>query len=771
MLSRNATHRVACPIIAFEFLAPGFLLNRTASTKSSLRRTPVRLDGAPRGPKSLVPPVPSSSSAHSATAAALLNKLDQQLQVFHQQLPGSRTDSQELFFNRTIPELNSAFRNSDIDRAWSLWTELKVKKLLDFLTPSQSAMYSKFVASVCQAQSPDRVWSNLEAEALSEIALATAARGASEGLTAYMLAHIKQNNSKTALRLYGRYLSLLREQEAGTPWAKQDEDDLGAGVDSGSSAVTYTIVRADVVLAAITAHAVQDAFADALHDIMQVSVRFTPNTTNGFLARLNKPLREKVADFVRRLDTGRLLARPGTFAKQLSNLSRDYADRSLERLYTVIVAGLTGPQQWLTAHPSEVGKERPVLVPDFAWALFITGFLRCRKLNLAEKLWDDIIRLQIRPTVDMWNALIAGYADLKMMDEASSTWTLLQSQGYKPDTWTHRALIWGFFHAGQPEQGLQRFQAYRKDLPTMSPHPDASAVLVVYNTTLHGLLFHSQTGHAHALLQDMQQHGPKPDIVTFNNFLRYYGRKGDLKMMGDILDMIEPAGLVGDVFTFSILLSALLKVRNDAPQIILNLMEKQGVKPNTATLSSIIDHQMRAQTETNLRSALELLAKMEQSGLEDTQPNEVTYTSILTGIHRRNWLEPRVADEYRQLIWGKMLARDIVPSRVTYNILIKACLENPEPLGLQNALFYFRDMQKRRIFIANDTWYIILLGLVGRKEWALANELVQDLQNSGFVPAAALAELVDSLVYRSFFMMKWVEILSRPGKTTPQVPV
>jgi pentatricopeptide repeat protein len=221
----------------------------------------------------------------------------------------------------------------------------------------------------------------------------------------------------------------------------------------------------------------------------------------------------------------------------------------------------------------------------------------------------------------------------------------------------------------------------------------------------------------------------------------YFGRKGDFKAVAAHVRDMSSRGVVGDVFTFSTILSALLRAgREDAPEMMVNFMKKQGIEPNVATYSAIIDQQMREQSEDNLRAALRLLEGMERD--PRTQPNEVTYTAILAGLYRGQWLDPGMAEEHRQDIMGRMHSRGIRPNRVTYNILLKACLANSEPEGLQNALRYHREMVSRRMLLDYDTWFILLRGLTDRGEWEIAGEMTREMVLSGFQPMGTLAEVV-----------------------------
>ncbi|CCL98303.1 uncharacterized protein FIBRA_00297 [Fibroporia radiculosa] len=735
---RHAT-RGATATLDLDFLASRIVPWRSFSQRSS---TPLKLKVLADDDQ-VVPSLPSTSSS-AVDPARLISKLDLQLQQFHGVRVGKLTDSQVELFNRAILSLRAATQPADLRKAWTVWGELKKRRMLQFFGPSQYNMCSRIILAVCEDADARDTWEQLDRNAVEEIAVGAAAGGSTDGLKAYMLSSIRRNDPAIVHKLYERYRAVLGEKVS---W--RDVDDMEAdegGSFNASDSFRFsaeTLVRGDILLAEVTAHAMQNDFAAAFRSCLQTSIRLSPHGVKGFLEQLNSDdLRQKVAEYVRRLEVARLVARPAAFSRQLANLTRDNASLLLEKLYAAIIEGLLGHDPWLTVANTDIGRGSLIPIPEFAWASFITGFMRCRRTDLAEKLWDDMVRFGVQPTVAMWTALIDGYGELKAVKQVLSTWDIMCQQGITPDAMAYRALIHGLYHANHPQDAFREFRLFQSKVSKSPLSFQESAVRVVYNTVLHGLLFQSLEPEANAVLDNMQAKGPKPDIVTFNTFLRYYARQNQLKAFANVLDTIERTGLVGDVFTFSIVLSALLKIRDDAPQIMLNLMAKHGVQPNATTLTAIIDHQMRTQTDDGLRSALQLLTKMELNEVPDAQPNDITYTSILSGIHRGKWLRREAAEEYRRLIWGRMRARDITPKRTTYNILIKACLENSQPEGVLDAMRYYRDMVRRRISMSNDTWYIILHALVSRGEWALANELVEDIQRSGFTPAGALLDLM-----------------------------
>ena len=173
----------------------------------------------------------------------------------------------------------------------------------------------------------------------------------------------------------------------------------------------------------------------------------------------------------------------------------------------------------------------------------------------------------------------------------------------------------------------------------------------------------------------------------------------------------------------------MLKVRPDADKMMINFMKRSGVNPDTTSLTAVIDRLLRDCTPESLKAAMDLLTKMERNEYPNVEPNEVTYTCVLTGIGRGDWLEASEAMDYSKRIWDTMLKRGIRPLRSVYNVLIKTSLRLPGREGVDRALVYYRHMQQARIHIGNDTWYILLRGLADRNEMQVGAELVHDMRH------------------------------------------
>jgi pentatricopeptide repeat protein len=360
-------------------------------------------------------------------------------------------------------------------------------------------------------------------------------------------------------------------------------------------------------------------------------------------------------------------------------------------------------------------------------------------MDLAAKVWSDLSELGVRPGVTMWTALLDTYADLRDSSRVMETWRMMQREKVQPDALSYRALISVLFDDRKPEEAMRKFGEYQRLFQDHGDH-----AIAVHNTVIRGLLSLNRIHEVNGLLARMRQAGPTPDIVSYNTLLAYYARLNDFKALANVVTTMSAANISGDVVTFSTILTALLQVgKEDAPVTILNLMRKQGIQPNVATYTAVIDHQMRAQTEESLRAALLMLDKMEQD--TSIKPNEVTYTSILTGLYRGNWLSRQKADEVRRNIVVRMRKMRIKFRLPTYHILIRACLDSPDPYGYRDALAFFEEMDSNGIPQVQTTWYLLFAGLIGLGKWDVASGMVAKMFMSGHEPSQRVKRLISEI--------------------------
>ena len=657
------------------------------------------------------------------------------------------SDSQKRHINDALVCVQHALKVHDVVAALKRWQDLEdIRESCSESDPyrmpeSNYKVLTELLCSYLHQISPPGELDPETKAAVERFTFKTATQYSnSNALAAYLLFHIKRNRPQVVIDLYQTFIKSLGQTTSQTTEPILNDEGL-ALFDDDANSEPVDLGRVSVLLAAATAHIMTDSFKGTFEMYQATDIRFHECRKAIFLQHLeyNTALHARVQKSLERLEMAHLVARPPSLSKHIMNHSHPSATRSLEQLYTRIMDGIRGSDPYLAVQPSEVSDTRLVALTPVGWTSFQTAFIKCERTDLAEKLWSDLSELGVRPGVAMWTALLDTYADLRDSSRVMETWRMMQRERVQPDAFSYRALISVLFDDRKPEEAMRKFGEYQRLFKDRNDH-----AIVVYNTVIRGLLPLNRIHEVNSLLVKMRDAGPTPDIVSYNTLLAYYARLNDFKGLANIVTTMSANNISGDVVTFSTILTALLQVgKEDAPVTILNLMRKQGIQPNVATYTSIIDHQMRAQTEEGLQAALLMLDKMEH---DDTiKPNEVTYTSILTGLYRGSWLSRKKADEIRGDLMVRMRKLQIKFRLPTYHILIRACLSSPDPYGYRDALAFFQEMESQGIPRVQTTWYLLFAGLMELGKWDAASAMVTKMFMSGHEPSQRVKWLISEI--------------------------
>ncbi|KXN81139.1 hypothetical protein AN958_06093 [Leucoagaricus sp. SymC.cos] len=577
--------------------------------------------------------------------------------------------------------------------------------------------------------------------------------------------YIQEGNAEAILSLYDKFMALVGDKnlkaelelESAGSMEGEGQEEKGAEETKNSLATDTELKserfpavpagRVHVLMAVVTAHAMKDSFKDALDACTRTVVQLSETLGVSFIQQTfkhNLALRDKVKSYFTRLFAAGLISHPASFVHYVTRLGTRKSADSLEKFYHVISTGLSGEDAFLVADPSLVTETRTIALTPMCWTALLSAFLKCNRKNSAAQLWDDMTSAGAPPGISMWTALLDSYGEIRAADDAIATWEMMIQQGVKPDTLAYRAIISALFKGRRPVDAMRMFEEYKKLPVVEGPHR-----LSLYNTILHGLcLTPERAEEAEKIRKAMEKEGPRPDMVTYNTFINYYGRRQQFQGVAATVRAMQEFGFEGDVFTYTTILSALLKVgKTDAAELVLALMDKQGVKKNVALYSSLIEHQFRAGTEQNFRAAMLMLAKMEKD--PENQPNEITYTSVLCGLYRLGWMDPEDLQRIEANIIQRIRQRNVSLGLPAYHLLLKTCLVYPHENGVQQAMAYYEEMKKREIPIINTTWYILLAGLLNKGEWTLADKMVGEMYASGIHPTNSLLRLVHQINSRA----------------------
>lgn len=726
---------------------------------SPLLTCSVRCYSAPSRPPPHTQPFPlqgpSTSSLFAKLRTTLRSSTSSALSSTHE-LSASKLNQ----YNVIINGIRNSLGSRPVD-ALKYWQSLNDLQLIDSLAPQQVVPLSEL--ATLSFLSPRGLLSHVSdwmevadeyaslLQLIENIAILAARCDSFNTLNALMRHYLQQRDPQAILTLYNKFIRLVgdkdpvkggnAEDEAAEEVSENEEGKDLLAVDVRQRRAEYSPAAGQMHLisAAITAHAMTTSFKGALDVYLSSSVELETPTAVAYLgaALRDRPLLfNLVKQYISRLQAAKLISMPLLFSRKVSELGVKGVIWKLESLYSSIMDGLS-ENGYIAVDPSSTTSTRTIAMTPMAWNALFGAFLRCERKDLAGRLWDDMTRLGHTPGISMWTTLLDSHARLGAVQEVLGTWNLMLQQGVKPDALAHRSIISALFKGRLPNRAMEVFTEYQK-LPADKADPHH---LSLYNTVLHGLCGSDRAIEAEELCATMVRQGPQPDMVSYNTFISHYGRRGKFQGIAATLRTMKTAGVEGDVFTYTTVLSALLKTgKADAADLVLALMDKQGIKRNVALYTTLIDHQLREDAKPNLEAALRMLKWMEES--RDNEPNEVTYTCVLSGLYRNSWLSVGMLQAHEKDIIQRLKSRGISFGVPAYHLLIKACLVYPRENGVQQALAYFGEMKRRGLPIINTTWYILLAGLLGRGEWGTAEELVEEMYASGIHPSASLLQLV-----------------------------
>lgn len=402
-------------------------------------------------------------------------------------------------------------------------------------------------------------------------------------------------------------------------------------------------------------------------------------------------------------------------------------------------------------------------------APFIGGFTRASLFEQATSIWTWLQDRPLVPGVVAWTGLLHGYAARGDVNATEAAFTAMRKAGIEPDVWSWMERVSAYFEAKRPDEAMDLARILSEDKSLRSGTPEGNIPPVVFSRLVHGLLANNRLEQAEEVLAQMEGNGVSVTIHTLNNFLEYHTRtkKPDLPAVVRCLQLVSEKGLVADVFTFTLVLRALLSTgQRGATSKLIRLMDATGVRPTPTTYGAIINHLASSGQPEQLEAAVDLIEEMEKKHIVT---NEIIYTSVIQAFLAATARSPvELADGEQHpyftaamALKDRMHQRGIHFNRVGYNAIIGAGLAMQNDWGVSLAMQTFREMQSQsgkldrdgsnvdrggRGVTSAETWLILLSGFAKMGDWSRARALLDEMQRSGFkVQSKAMARVVDKV--------------------------
>ncbi|CAN6308298.1 unnamed protein product, partial [Urochloa humidicola] len=257
----------------------------------------------------------------------------------------------------------------------------------------------------------------------------------------------------------------------------------------------------------------------------------------------------------------------------------------------------------------------------YARLLMMLG--KCRQPGPATALFKSMLSERLRPTVDVYTALVGAYGHSGLLEEALAT--IDQMKGTvdcKPDGYTFSVLI-------DCCAKSRRFDLVPAVLDEMS-YLGLECNSVVHNAIINGYGKAGMLEEMESALSVMLESGDNvPDIYTMNSIIWAYGNYGRTDEMEKWYNEFELMGVEPDTKTFNIMIKSYGKAgMYDKMMSIFKYMKRRFFSPTAVTFNIVIECFGRAGNIEKMEYYFRLMK------IQGVKPNPVTYCSLVNGYSK-----------------------------------------------------------------------------------------------------------------------------------------
>jgi leucine-rich PPR motif-containing protein len=225
----------------------------------------------------------------------------------------------------------------------------------------------------------------------------------------------------------------------------------------------------------------------------------------------------------------------------------------------------------------------------------ITGYGREKNLRGVEASSMAMRTLGVTPNQATWGAKVNAYVSCDRLDLAMDT--LEQGVRFsprverRPGVQAYTALVQGLAHSGRVVEADELLRRMARD--GVKPN------VYTYSTLIDGLAKSAQIGLAETALAEMRRAKIKPSVVTYNSLLKGVVRgigKADrtdevLRRAREMFDRMRDDGVPPDLVTYNTLIDACINARAPAEAWnILREISESGLKPDVVTYTTLLKY-------------------------------------------------------------------------------------------------------------------------------------------------------------------------------------
>ncbi|KAK9015989.1 hypothetical protein V6N11_007076 [Hibiscus sabdariffa] len=322
--------------------------------------------------------------------------------------------------------------------------------------------------------------------------------------------------------------------------------------------------------------------------------------------------------------------------------------------YSVLIHGLCEIGRVEEAFDLKEGmKEKGFQPSTRTYTVLIKALCDDGLIGKALDLVNEMIGKGCKPNVYTYTVLIDGLCREGKIEEGNGMLRQMVKEGVYPGIVTYNALINGYCKEGKIVSAFELLSLMEK----RNCRPN----IRTYNELIEGLCRVNKPYKAMLLLGRIVNNGLLPNHVSYNILIYGFCRECHFNMASKIFELMNSSGVDTDAYSFTAMIDGLCKQgRVKLANGLLGKMIKKGIEPDEVTFTALMDGFCKI---GNTRDASKLLKMMIEN---DCLKTCHAFNSILHVLSK----ECDLIKEYA--LFGKILKHGLVPSVVTYTILVGA---------------------------------------------------------------------------------------------------
>lgn len=279
----------------------------------------------------------------------------------------------------------------------------------------------------------------------------------------------------------------------------------------------------------------------------------------------------------------------------------------------------------LLDHPQR--RLRPTLV---TFTTLISKAGNWKNAKLAQFYFDEMVKMNIQPDVQLCNSMMNAYAKLadiaevtKVFHELTTVWHLT------PTIVSFNTLIDAYARAGRPRDA----QTVLNSMPSFNCTPNERS----YSSLIHSWCAVRKVNKAMEVLRKMEEQQLRSSTIIYSTILHALGKQGNIDEAIDMMSGMLAKNIQPNLVTMSSLMHACGKHNrlDMAWQIYEQMLHAKvpSQRPNSITCSALIDVCLKF---GEVEKALSVVNDMRRLKLPLT---EVTYTSLITELTKLKQLD------------------------------------------------------------------------------------------------------------------------------------